>query len=51
MHDDIASRAISDDFAFGENNAPIRNSSNYLNIVGCNDYCMPVGGQLRKNFN
>jgi hypothetical protein len=51
MHDDIASRTIGDDFAFGENDASISNSGNDFNIMGSDDYGMPVGSELSENLN
>jgi hypothetical protein len=44
MHDDIAGRAIGDNFTFGENDAPISNSGNDLNIMGGNDHGMSISG-------
>jgi hypothetical protein len=51
MHDDIASRAISDDFTFGKDDASISNGSNNFNIMSSDDDGMSVGSELRENFN
>jgi predicted short-subunit dehydrogenase-like oxidoreductase (DUF2520 family) len=50
MHDDIASRAIGDNFTFGENDASISNSGNNLNIMGGDDHGMAISSKLSENL-
>jgi hypothetical protein len=50
MHDDIASRAIGDNFTFGENDASISNSGNNFNIMCSDDHGMSIGSELSENL-